>query len=322
MTQYSDSDYGRLSGCGQETTRAVTGRVFDIQRYSTKDGPGVRTTIFLKGCQLRCHWCSNPESQRKPPELIFNPNRCVNCYACIDVCPNGANRLDPQGSVILDRKLCRVCGTCAEVCQGKARRVSGKLMTPEDVMRILRKDTLFFRNSGGGVTLSGGEPTQQAEFATELLRSCRQAGFHTTLDTCGYCKWEVLQRILGYVDLVLFDLKHMDADRHKELTGVSNKLILENARRMAQAGIQMIIRFPVIPGCNDSMDNIMRLGEFVSGLGVRRFDLLPYHKFALQKYDGLNLDYKLRDTVPPPEEDIRDIKVALESLGLKVSVVV
>jgi len=300
----------------------VAGRVFDIQRYSTKDGPGVRTTIFLKGCPLRCHWCSNPESQAKRTELIFNPNRCVGCYSCIDVCPNGANRLGPRGDVILDRTLCRVCGACAEVCQGKARLVSGKLMTPEDVMKVVRKDTLFFRNSGGGITLSGGEPTQQPEFATALLRSCKHAGFHTTLDTCGYCGPENLQTILEYVDLVLFDLKHMDADRHEELTGVSNELILENARRTAQAGIQMIIRFPVIPGCNDSMDNISQLGEFVSDLGVRRFDLLPYHKFAQQKYDGLNLDYRLRDTAPPPEKEIRDIKVALESFGLDVSVVV
>ncbi|CAG4885140.1 putative [Formate-C-acetyltransferase]-activating enzyme [Georgfuchsia toluolica] len=193
-------------------------------------------------------------------------------------------------------------------------------MTPEEVLKLLKKDTLFYRNSGGGITLSGGEPTQQAEFATELLRSCRQAGFHTTLDTCGYCKWEVLQGILRYVDLVLFDLKHMDARRHKELTGVSNKLILENARRMAQAGIQLIIRFPVIPGCNDSMDNVMRLGEFVSNLGVRRFDLLPYHKFALQKYEALGMDYRLKEIEPPSQDKIRDIKNALESFGLEISV--
>lgn len=195
-------------------------------------------------------------------------------------------------------------------------------MTPEEVLKLLKKDTLFYRNSGGGITLSGGEPTQQAVFATELLRSCQRSGFHTILDTSGHCRWKVLQGILRCVDLVFFDIKHMDEDRHKALTGVSNQLILENARRIALAGTPMVIRFPVIPGCNDAMRNVKRLGEYVSDLGIPKVDLLPYHHFALQKYDALNIDYPLRDTAPPPQNKIRDIKNALESYGLEVSVVV
>lgn len=278
MTQYSDHIHDRLSGSGQETqVKTVTGQVFDIQRYSTKDGPGVRTTVFLKGCPLRCQWCSNPESQQKYSQVMDYPNRRV---------------------------------------------ISGKRMTPEEVLKLLQKDTLFYRNSGGGITLSGGEPTQQAEFAIELLSSCQRSGFHTILDTSGYCRWKVLQEILRYVDLVFFDIKHMDEDKHKDLTGVSNKLILENARRISLAGTPMVIRFPVIPGRNDSMRNIRRLGEYVSHLGIRKVDLLPYHQLALQKYEALGMDYRLREVEPPKQEKIRDIKNALESYGLEVSVVV
>lgn len=306
----------------QESKIRASGRVFDIQRYSTQDGPGVRTTVFLKGCSLRCHWCSNPESQRKPPQLLFNTHRCVKCYACVSVCPEGANRIGEQGDVVLDRRLCRVCGNCIDVCQGKARRISGKSMTSDEVMRIIKKDALFFRNSGGGVTLSGGEPTQQPQFATALLKSVKQAGFHATLDTCGHCTWEALQKMLGYVDLVLFDIKHMDPVRHRILTGVSNELILENASRLSGTGIPVIVRFPLIPGSNDSAKNISAVGDYISKLGFRRLDLLPYHKFALQKYGGLNIEYQLPDVVPPTDDAIREVKTAFEAFRLKVSVVV
>ena len=214
-------------------TDVIQGWVFDIQRYSVNDGPGIRTTVFLKGCPLGCLWCDNPESQYKMPELLYLPSLCVNCQRCVAVCEFGATTVGPDGKIQINRSLCQVCGKCVEACLTGARVLMGRLMGVEEVVQVVNKDTLFYRNSGGGVTVSGGEPTHQAEFVKALLARCHESGLHTALDTCGLVEWDVLEEILEYTDLVLFDLKHMDSEEHRKLTGVGNEIILQNLERLA-----------------------------------------------------------------------------------------
>ena len=228
--------------------------------------------------------------------------------------------MGPDGEIKINRELCKACGACVAACLSDARTVSGKFMTLEEVLDIVKRDTLFYRNSGGGVTASGGEPTYQPDFLQELFRRCQDSGLHTTLDTCGYVRWEVLERILEYVDLVLFDIKHMDPVRHRELTGVDNQLILENARRIAQKGKPMIMRMPLIPGCNDSSGNIKSVAEFMSQTGLQRIDVLPYHQLGASKYKRLGKEYQLSKVKSYEEEEVQRIKGLLESYGLEVSI--
>ncbi len=303
-----------------QTRPAVKGWIFDIQRYSINDGPGIRTTVFFKGCPLHCLWCDNPESQSRFPQLFFFDALCVQCYRCVPVCPNKAISVGPDGSVLTDRSLCRGCGACTEACLANARVISGKLMTVDEVMEVVMKDSLFYRNSGGGMTASGGEATAQPEFLIELLKRCRENGIHTALDTTGYVPWETFQRILEYTDLVLYDIKHMDPAAHRKLTGVDNALILENARRIARMGKAMWIRFPLIPGCNDDETNLRATGAFVRDLGLRQIDILPYHRLGTGKYHRLGREYPLPQARSYHEDEIEKIKGSLEALGLGVRV--
>jgi len=297
------------------------GWVFNIQRYSIQDGPGIRTTVFLKGCPLRCHWCSNPESQALHPELLYFETQCTGCHRCLEVCPNRATLLDSNGEIVIDRGLCKACGVCVEACLSEARVISGELMTLDYVVDVVKKDGLFYRNSNGGVTFSGGEPTYQDAFLLELLKDCQRKGFHTCLDTCGYVQWTVLKDILEYVDLVLFDVKHMDSETHKELTGVDNRLILDNVKRVVEMGKEIIIRVPLLPGVNDSEENIRALGSFTSQLSIKRVDLLPYHKLGVKKYERLDMEYKLKKLSSFKREEVEDIKGVLEEFGLEVDIV-
>ena len=303
-----------------ETTESLQGWIFDIQRYSINDGPGIRTTVFFKGCPLTCLWCDNPESQYQFPQLFFFDSLCVRCYRCVPVCPTGATTVDSDGAIQINRELCKACGACVEACLSEARAVSGKLMTVDEVLEVVKKDTLFYRNSGGGVTASGGEATAQPEFLLALFKRCQESGIHTTLDTCGYVRWEVLERILEYTDLVLFDIKHMDPIRHIELTRVDNKLILQNAERIVQRGKPLRMRMPLIPGCNDSGENIRATAEFIHGLGIEEVDVLPYHQLGASKYERLGRVYELGDTKSYPEEQVEEIKRILGSYGLEVSI--
>lgn len=300
-----------------EETRGV---IFNIQTYSIHDGPGIRTTVFIKGCPLKCVWCQNPESQSAAPQLFFNSETCVGCGKCLQVCPEGAIRLD-EGRSWTNRDVCRGAGKCAEVCPNEARNIAGRHVTAGEVFKEVMKDKIFYEKSGGGVTLGGGEPLASPEFTTSLLKLYKKAGIHTALDTCGYAKWEMMKQILQYVDLVLYDLKHMDPAAHQLYTGVSNDLILGNAGRICQElHIPVLARIPVIPGYNDSMNNIKATGRFIAAeMGTStEVHLLPYHKLGEMKYHRLE---KLGNPVsisPPDEKCMMKLKEVFESFGLKV----
>ena len=296
-------------------------KVFDIQRFSVQDGPGIRTTIFMKGCPLNCLWCSNPESQNPVPQLLYFETRCTHCHQCIEACPSGAIRKADDGSISLDRQCCTACGTCIEECLTEARSISGKEVTVGEVCRIVEKDMSYYRNSDGGVTLSGGEPICQPEPLLQLLVKFREMGIHTCLDTCGFADWDILKVAMEHVDLVLMDSKHMNTEAHKKLTGVNNDVILENTARVAARGIPMIIRVPLIPGLNDSDENFSQLGQFMKTCGLTRVDLMPYHRFSLSKHNALGLTYRLDDVTDPKEDEVKRVADTLESFGLTVTIV-
>lgn len=269
------------------TLNNARGLVFNIQRYSIHDGPGIRTTIFFKGCPLRCFWCQNPESQATQPEIFFDKGRCVGCGQCVAICPVGASSLATETSII-DRSTCTGCGKCVDVCTNEARRLIGKHMTVDEVMCELLKDVRFYENSGGGITLSGGEPTAQPNFALAILKRCKEARIHTTLDTCGYAPWPVMEELLEYTDLVLYDIKHMNQTRHREGTGITNRLILNNARRIHKQR-PMRVRVPLIHGFNDRFHDVKAIAQFVRReLGSVQIDLLPYNRMGEVKYERLD----------------------------------
>ena len=317
MVNLRDSSLSKVEG-SQKT--GTVGCVFNIERFAIRDGPGIRTTVFLKGCPLRCLWCANPESMSPAPQLFYLENLCTRCYRCVEACPNKATTKTPDGAIKIDRSLCRACGKCVEACPNRAREISGKLMTVDEVLEEVKKDALFYQNSGGGVTFSGGEPTHQPEFLWHLLKGAQESGIHTALDTSGFVKPEIMKRVLEHTNLVLYDIKHMDPAKHKEFTGVDNSLILENAKMIASMGKPMIIRVPLIPGHNDSRENIVALAEFMLSLGLKRVDLLPYHSLGKIKYQRLGIEYKLSDLKPHQGDEVAKTKADLESYGLQVGV--
>lgn len=287
----------------------ATGIVFELQRWSIHDGPGTRTVVFLKGCPLRCLWCSNPESQVRQPQLALVPTSCINCRTCVRVCPTGAALPASRGG-FRDRSQCSQCGACVEACPAAARQWMGKRMSADEVMAIIERDTVFYRRSGGGVTFSGGEPLTQPVFLSHLLERSRAVGIHTALETSGYFRWRTGANIVRTADLVFLDLKHMDPAVHRKITGVSNELILRNAVEMSHAGVPLIIRIPVVPSLTDSAGNIRATAEFVAGklASAKGIELLPYHELGKAKYAGLGLRYEL-DHVRAP------LKESLDALG-------
>lgn len=296
------------------------GIVFDIKKYSIHDGPGVRTTIFLKGCPLSCWWCHNPESQSTLPEIIFRPARCIGCGECVKACPKEAISATAKG-LKTDLFLCDRCGICADVCPAEAREMTGRTMSVEEVMKEIRKDIIFYDESGGGVTFSGGEPLIQPKFLIELLQACGREEIHRTVDTTGFTSAETILKVAEHTDLFLYDLKHMDPEEHKKYTGVSNEIILKNLRLLAEKGAGLNIRFPVIPGVNDDEGNIRHTADFVRSLpGNQKMNILPYHKAGIDKYDKLGMSYQLEDTEEPSGERMDDIKKELEQFGLEVKI--
>lgn len=291
----------------------LSGVVFNIERFAIHDGPGIRTLVFLQGCPLACLWCQNPEGQSKHPILLFFENKCVKCLRCLTACPTGATFMSKDGRIAVDRTLCENCFKCVEVCPSGARKASGRLMSSKEVVDELEKDFIFYRRSGGGITLSGGEPTMQPEFAAEVLKECRAKHIHTCIETCGYTPWGTLKRLLCYTDLVLYDIKHMDEEKHIRFTGVSNRLILANAKRIAVEGVKIVIRVPLITGFNDDVDNIRALAEFADDLGVKCVDLLPYHRLGVSKYKLLQREYLLEHLEPPTKEHVSNLRDMLTS---------
>ena len=298
----------------------VTGIVFDIIKFSIHDGPGIRTTVFFKGCPLRCWWCHNPESLAVNPEMMFWARRCMQCEACLAVCAQGAISRD-GGGVSTDSERCTLCGACVEVCYAGARQIVGREMTAAEVMTEIERDIPFYDESGGGATFSGGEPLLQPDFLFALLRACKEKEIRTAVDTCGYAPWEAFDSVRGCVDLFLYDLKLMDDERHRRFTGVSNGLILANLERLSRLGHAIILRVPIVPGINDDDEAIRQTGAFAAGLPhLIRLDVLPYHHMGSEKYSRLNKAYNLPETCPPSHERVAEIVRTLEAFGLEVRV--
>jgi len=323
------------------------GTVYDIQGFSVQDGPGIRTTVFLKGCPLRCPWCHSPESQRFDIQLSWQYRKCIGteaCGLCLTCCPNGAiglgevsrpaaaineTGIDDETTsgadvqlIAVDWSACDDCGICAEQCPAGALSMWGKRHTVSEVVDRVLRDRPFFEKSGGGVTVSGGEPLSQPEFTLALLKALKQQGVHTALDTTGFAPWAVVEAALPYVDLFLLDLKNMDSGAHKAVAGVQNERILDNARRIAAAGGKIQIRVPVIPRFNDSGENLHALGRFAEELGeaVTIVQLLPYHAMGVPKWERIKREGPVLETAAPSDKKISELRAILEEYGLTVQV--
>lgn len=285
----------------------MKGMIFNIQRFSVNDGPGIRTTVFLKGCPLHCRWCHNPESISPRKELMLRQDRCVRCGDCRTLCRNGAIG-DVNGEFVTSREVCLQCGECVELCYSGARELVGKEMTVAQVLLEIERDRVFFDQSGGGASFSGGEPLLQHEFLLLVLEECRRKGIHTVVDTAGFVSPTILERVSRLVDLFLYDVKTLDDAKHRDYTGVSNRIILENLGCLSRWGKNVIVRVPVIPGVNDDLDEIRKLGLFIASLGnVHEIQVLPYHRTGVEKYQRLGNDYQMPQTVPPSGEKIETV---------------
>jgi pyruvate formate lyase activating enzyme len=285
----------------------TTGMIFDIKRYAINDGPGIRTAIFFKGCPLNCWWCHNPEGQNSQPQLMFRSNRCKSLKECIKVCPRNAIHWADES--ITDWNVCDDCGICAEVCYPGAREMVGRTVSVNQLMEEIERDIPYYDQSGGGVTFTGGEPMFQREFLQESLLACKNQGIHTTVDTSGYASREGFESIYPIVDLFLYDLKLMDELKHIKYTSVSNRVILENLRKLSEVNAHIIVRIPLIPGVNDDVENIEQSAEYLAGLPtLDGIELMPYHEIGLTKYQALGMDYKLIDTRPSGNQHIKELE--------------
>jgi pyruvate formate lyase activating enzyme len=278
----------------------TAGAIFNIQKYSVHDGPGIRTVVFLKGCPLRCRWCSNPESQTLQPQLVYNRNKCLsleNCVRCLEVCTAGTLRRGDDGKVDIARATCTECLLCAKACPSLALNVYGETMTVDQVIQKVEEDSAFYSRSGGGLTLGGGEPLHQAEFAIALLKEARRRRINTAIETCGFCRYEDLQTAAGFLNTMLFDIKSMDAEKHKTFTGVTNELILENFKRLREAlpDLPIWVRTPIVPGFNDTIEDVRAILEHIQGLPNVCFEALDYHRMGKPKYEYLGLEFPMGD---------------------------
>jgi pyruvate formate lyase activating enzyme len=281
--------------------------VFDIKRYAISDGPGIRIVVFLKGCNLNCAWCHNPEGISAKQEWMYVPSRCIGCGTCVSACPNAALTLTTEG-IVIDTSLCDLSGTCAAVCPTKAIEMSGSPMTVEEIMNEIEKERIFFEQSGGGVTFSGGEPMMHADFLVRLLDECRARGIHTAVDTAGLVNSEILLKVAQRTDLFLYDLKLMESDPHRRWTGVPNERILENLRVLAESGANINVRIPLVGGVNDDEENTLATARFLAGLPGEKIkvNLLPYHQIAQTKYQKLGRGEEFVQLEEPTTERLQE----------------
>jgi pyruvate formate lyase activating enzyme len=300
-----------------------TGLVSDFQRFSIHDGPGIRTIVFLKGCPLHCAWCQNPETLSHLPEIMLVPNNCISCGKCLGVCPNDCiNHTDGRVDAI-DRDRCALpeCGKCQSVCYANAINICGRYLTVAEVMDEVERDTEFYFRTSGGVTFSGGEPFAQPRFLEKLVREAKKRKLHTAIETCGHAKWETMRPILGLMDIVLYDVKHMDPDRHRQGTGVANDLILDNLKRADSLGMPLRARLPLVPGYNDSVENIRATASFVAGLAnLEALDILPYHRMGEPKWRQLGQPYGMHGVAPHTRDQVYDCAEIAREYDIVVTV--
>lgn len=293
--------------------------IFNIQRFCIHDGPGIRTTVFFKGCPLRCLWCHNPESQSFGKEILFNAEKCAGCGQCRQRCPQGAIQAT-QGGWVQDHSKCISCENCIDFCVNNAREMAGREYTVHDVMAEIERDRPFYEQSGGGVTLSGGEAMCQIDFVAELVKTCKKRGISVAIDTCGYVPFESFERILGDVDVFLYDLKLMDPVLHEKYTGKDNRLILDNLQRLADRGANINLRIPLIEGVNTGHSHIIGILDFISGMKISSVNLLPYHDIGKAKYYRLYRDYPHLQLSTPSNEKLNEIKSLFEANHQRVKI--
>jgi pyruvate formate lyase activating enzyme len=296
----------------------LQGMITNIQRFSIHDGPGIRTTVFLKGCNLHCFWCHNPETLSPKAELQLFLDRCIGCGECFRRCAHGAHVLI-DGQHHFDRQKCVGCGACADTCYAQALVLAGECKTVEEVVEVVLRDRPFYETSGGGVTLSGGEPLLQLEFSHAILERCHEEGLHTAIETAANFPWAHVASILPVTDLIMVDIKLIDADRHKKHTGVSNRRILANVRHLGQVATPLIVRTPIIPGVNDNAQDVVAIASFVATLpNLQYYELLPFHPLARGKYDSLQRAYEAQSLPIPAREHMDRLVEAAQEFGISV----
>lgn len=300
----------------KQTGSSTTGTIFNIQKFSVNDGPGIRTVVFLKGCPLRCKWCSNPESQLPGPQVLWNQKNCIGCHHCVSVCPVQA--ITAAGEQIqIHAEHCNGCMQCVRECPEKALKTEGEQKTTEEILKIVMQDLPFYEESGGGLTLSGGECLSQPDFATALVKGAKQNGLHVCCETTGFAAPDIFDRVTAQIDCILFDMKHWDDAKHREGTGVSNAIILDNMRRAAAAGKDILPRIPVIPGFNDTLEDAARFAECLKSIGIFQAQLLPFHQFGENKYNLLGKHYAYTDIPALHREDLEEYRQIFITHGVK-----
>lgn len=305
-----------LSVGSREKDPAKDGIIFDIQRYSVHDGPGIRTLVFLSGCPLRCVWCANPESQKTVPQVMWDSKTCRRCQKCNEICPEGAIT-EGANAKMIDRAKCTGCGLCDKVCASHSIMLAGRYVNVDEVMAEVDKDKVFYKTSGGGVTIGGGEPLLQPGFARKLLAASRERGYNTAIETAGYVPWENMEKVIPYTDLFLYDIKLLDAEKHGRYIGTDNALILENVRKLKQAGANILVRMPVIPGINDSDESIEAVAALAGSMHMDGMQLLPYHMMGTGKYTQLGETYRLTDAKRFDDETAAAMKQRAKEIYLK-----